>query len=101
MKMVPLYNKSLVEIIPEDTETKTPSGLIIQAKKPNIYLKGKVLSVGKGHYQNGIRIPMDVVEGQIIYFLRNSGMGVDFDLAGNATKILLADTDIYAVEEND
>lgn len=97
MKLVPLYNKVIVEIIPEDGEQKSPSGLILVSKQ-NPYYRGKVISVGKGHYQNAQRIAMDVEPGQVILFLKNSGMGVDFDNAGNVTKVLLADTDIYAVE---
>jgi len=100
MKIVPLYNKAIVEIIPEDEGTTTKSGLFIPGKK-NPYYKGKVVGVGKGHYQNAIRIKPDMKEGQIVYFLKNSGMGMKFDDAGNPTHIILADTDIYAVEEND
>ncbi len=42
---------------------------------------------------------MDVVEGQTILFLKNCGMGVEFDIAGTPTKILMTDNDVYAVEE--
>jgi co-chaperonin GroES (HSP10) len=100
MKLVPLYNKIVVELLPEDEEQKTPSGIIIA--RPQIpYYRGKVVSVGKGHYQNAKRIAMDVEEGQVVRFLKNSGMGVEFDPAGNPTQIILTDVDIYAVEEDD
>lgn len=97
MKLVPLYNKIIVELIKEETDKVTSSGLIIPGN-PNPYYRGTVISVGKGHYQNAKRIAMDVEEGQIIIFLKNSGFGVKFDYAGNATHLILADTDIYAVE---
>ncbi|MFW6272995.1 MAG: co-chaperone GroES [bacterium] len=98
MKLVPLYNKVIVELLEEeDNESTTKSGLIL-VDKPKPYYRGKVLSVGRGHYQNATRIPMDVEEGQVIIFLKNSGFGVDFDDAGNPTKIILSDNDIYAVE---
>ena len=97
MKLIPLYNKVIVEIIPDESETKSNSGLIVIGRQ-NPYYRGKIISVGKGHYQNAQRIEMDVQEGQIIRFLKNSGMGVSFDIAGNATQIILTDNDIYAVE---
>ena len=100
MTLVPLYNKLIVEIIPEQNETKTTTGIILPGKQ-NPYYRGRVVSVGKGHYQNAIRISMDVEPGQTIVFLKNSGMGIDFDYAGNVTKVLLADTDVYAVEVNE
>jgi co-chaperonin GroES (HSP10) len=66
--------------------------------KRNPYYKGKVISVGKGHYQNAKRIPMDVEVGQTVLFLKNAGLGVELDDASMPKKILLSDTDIFAVE---
>lgn len=96
--LTPLYNKLIVELIEDNEEKITKSGLFVP-NKPTPYYKGKVLSVGKGHYQNATRIPMDVEVGQKVLFLKNSGMGVEFDDAGNPTQIVLTDNDIYAVEE--
>ena len=98
MKLVPLYNKIIVEIIKDDAERVMASGIIL-VDKQDPYYRGKVIAVGNGHYQNAIRIAMDVKEGQIIRFLKNSGMAVTFDTVGNATEIILTDNDVYAVEE--
>ena len=98
MKLVPLYNKIIVEIIKDDAERVMASGIIL-VDKQDPYYRGKVIAVGNGHYQNAIRIAMDVKEGQIVRFLQNSGMGVTFDSVGNVTEIILTDNDIYAVEE--
>lgn len=97
MKLVPLYNKLIVELLPEAGEMTSSAGLILVGKT-NPYYRGKVTGVGKGHYQVAQRISMDVNEGDIVIFLKNSGMAVDFDSSNNPTKIVLADTDIYAVE---
>jgi chaperonin GroES len=97
MKLVPLYNKVIVEIIKDGLESKTPGGLIL-VDKQTPYYRGKIVSVGKGHYQNAQRIEMDVKEGQIIRFLKNSGMAVEFDTVGNPTHIILTDNDIYVIE---
>ena len=96
--LVPLYNKVIVEVIKEDESMKTASGLFMPSKVQP-YQKGKVVSVGKGHYQNAQRIEMDIKVGQVAWFLKNSGMGIEFDISGNPIKLLLADTDVYAVEE--
>jgi len=98
MKLVPLYNKIIVELIKDDAERVMASGIIL-VDKQDPYYRGKVIAVGNGHYQNAIRIAMDVKEGQIIRFLKNSGMAVTFDTVGNATEIILTDNDVYAVEE--
>jgi len=101
MKLVPLYNKLIVELIKDGSgESVTPSGIIL-TEKQDPYYKGKVTAVGKGHYQNGIRIPMDVEEGQTILFLKNCGMAVELDSVGNATKIVMTDNDVYAVLEEE
>lgn len=100
MKLVPLYNKAIVELLPEASETKTAGGLVIPGKI-SPYYKAKVISVGKGFFQNAQRVPNDLEVGQIVYFLKHSGMGIKFDDAGNPIQIVLADTDIYAIEEND
>jgi len=100
MKLVPLYNKLVVELIKNDEEDVTPSGIIL-VEKQDPYYRGKVISVGDGHYQNAIRIPMDVKEGDIIRFLKNCGMAVEFDTAGNPTQIVMTDNDVYAVEKED
>jgi chaperonin GroES len=96
MKLVPLYNKLIVELIKED-DPVTASGIILVEKR-DPYYRGKVISVGMGHYQNAQRIAMDVKEGQIIRFLKNCGMAVKFDTAGNPTQIVMTDNDVYAVE---
>jgi len=98
MTLVPIYNKLIVELIPEETETKSSSGLFLMNNQAPFY-RGTVISVGKGHYQNAQRIAMDVVPGQIIRFLKNSGMGVEFDSMGTPTHIVLTDVDVYAIEE--
>ena len=94
--LVPLYNKVIVEILAEKEDTATKSGIIL-VNKQNPFYRGKVLSVGKGHYQNAQRIEMDVKVGDTIMFLKNSGMGVEIGDNGIPTKIILADNDIFAV----
>lgn len=96
--LVPLYNKMIVELIKEEVDEKSQTGLIYIPNRETPYYKGKVISVGKGHYQNAKRIEMDVKAGDVVLFLKNSGLGVELDDAGMPTKVLLSDTDVFAVE---
>lgn len=100
MKLVPLYNKLVVDVIPENDEKKTASG-IVMLSRPNPYSSGKVISVGNGCFQSAIRIPMDVTVGMTVRFLKGSGMPVSYDVTNTPTQIVLADTDIYAIEVDD
>ena len=95
----PLYNKVIVEIIKEEEDQ--PSGLIYIPGKQNPYYKGIVTGVGDGHYQNAKRIAMDVNVGDVVLFLKNSGLGVQFNSTNDPTHILLSDTDLYAIEVAD
>jgi chaperonin GroES len=101
MKLVPLYNKIIVEILKDGEEEVTKGGLYIP-NKPKPFYRGKVTGVGCGHYQNAKRIEMDIKEGDIVLFLKNSGFGVQFDESGiMPTHVVLGDTDIYAKEVNE
>jgi chaperonin GroES len=100
MALIPLYNKAIVEIIEEEEGTTTASGLYVPGKR-NIYYKGVVTGVGKGHFQNAQRIPMDVKVGDKVLFLKNTGLAVELNDIGETTKVLLGDTDIFAVETED
>lgn len=100
MKLVPLYNKVIVEILEDEEDNVTKSGIILVEKKEPFY-RGRVTGVGCGHYQNAKRIEMDVKEGDIIVFLKNSGFAIELDSVGNSKKVVLADTDIYAKEVED
>ena len=101
MKLVPVYNKVIVDIIKDEEEKVTASGIVLAGAQPTPFYRGKVTGVGKGSYQNAIRIELDIKEGDVIVFLKNSGMAVEMDAVGNATKVVLADGDVFAVEVED
>ena len=96
-----VYNKMIVELIKEDDEKMSPTGLLHLPSKNTPYYRGKVISVGEGHYQNAKRIPMDIKKGDIVVFLQNSGLAIELDATNTPTKLVLADTDIYAIEKED
>lgn len=76
-KLIPLEDHILVEAIEE--ENKTKSGILLpdNKEKPS---KGKVVAVGNGKIlDNGNRAPIDVKEGDIVYFTKYSPDELDVD----------------------
>lgn len=76
-KLIPLEDHILVEAIEE--ENKTKSGILLpdNKEKPS---KGKVVAVGNGKIlDNGNRAPIDVKEGDIVFFTKYSPDELDVD----------------------
>ena len=67
--LIPLENHILVE--PVEDETTTKSGIILPDSNKEKPSKWKVIAVGEGAIlDNGQRGPMDVKEGDIVYFTK-------------------------------
>ncbi len=92
-KIKPLGDHVVVEAISE--ESASASGIIIpdtaSKEKP---MKGKVLAVGPGKFDDGVRVPMDVKEGDTVLFSKYGPTEVKVD--GKEVLILSA-SDIYAI----
>ena len=86
-KLLPLEDYVLVEAIEE--ENKTKSGIILpeSKEKPS---KWKVVAVGTGKIlDNGERSPMDVKEGDIVYFTKYSPDELEVEENGEKKKYLV------------
>lgn len=96
MKLRALKNHILIEQ-PEDTE-HSKNGIYIASKNPPI-MKGKVISVGRGTFnEKGKWITPQVKEGQTILFSKGSGEGVEYE---NKKYIFFKPEDVLAiVKEN-
>ena len=63
----PLEDKILVQA--NEAETTTASGIVIPDTAKEKPQEGTVLAVGPGRYDdNGTRIPIDVVEGDVVIY---------------------------------
>ena len=83
----PLEDKILVEA--NEAETTTASGIVIPDTAKEKPQEGKVLAVGPGRYDdNGKRIPIDVVEGDVVIYSKYGGTEVKY--AGQEYLILSA-----------
>ena len=88
----PLEDKILVEA--NEAETKTASGIVIPDTAKEKPQEGKVLAVGPGRYDdNGKRIPIDVVEGDVVIYSKYGGTEVKY--AGKEY-LLLSARDVLA-----
>ncbi len=94
-KIVPLGDRVLISIPPR--EEKTASGIIIpdtvsDEQKEN--KEGKVVAVGKGKYDNGELIPMQIKEGDTVLFQWGDKVEID-----NVEYYVVSESNILAVVE--
>ena len=88
----PLEDKILVEA--NEAETTTASGIVIPDTAKEKPQEGKVLAVGPGRYDDsGKRIPIDVVEGDVVIYSKYGGTEVKY--AGKEY-LLLSARDVLA-----
>ena len=91
----PLEDKILVEA--NEAETTTASGIVIPDTAKEKPQEGKVLAVGPGRYDdNGKRIPIDVVEGDVVIYSKYGGTEVKYD---GEEYLLLSARDVLAIVE--
>lgn len=91
----PLEDRVLVE--PLEAENTTASGLVIPDTAKEKPQEGKVLAVGPGRVDDkGVRVPMDVKEGDVVIFSKYGGTEVKYN---NTEYLLLNARDILAVVE--
>jgi chaperonin GroES len=92
----PLGDRVLVEIV-EDTEQKTAGGLYVPDSAKEKSQRGKVVAVGSGKMlDNGTRVPLDVSEGDTVYFAKYGGTEVNLE---GKNYSILAERDILAIVE--
>ena len=95
MAVKPLGDRVLVERI-EDEVQKTAGGIIIPDTAKEKPQKGKVIAVGEGRKDDeGKRIAMDVVAGDMIIFGKYSGSEIKID---GKEFLIMHESDIIAKE---
>ena len=78
MKVRPLHDRVIVEMVPE--EQKTAGGIVIPDTAKEKPQEGKVIAVGPGRTdKDGALIPMDVKKGDRILFGKYSGTETKID----------------------
>ena len=74
----PLADRVVISEI-DQTETQTASGIYLpdSASQKQGAKKGKVVSVGKGKYDNGELLPMSVKKGDVVLFSWGEQVEID------------------------
>tara|TARA_R110002051_G_C8529919_1_gene469420 strand:- start:327 stop:602 length:276 start_codon:yes stop_codon:yes gene_type:complete len=90
--MNPLRNNIIVKRA--ELAKKSAGGIILTTESQDIPNEGEVLACGKGLYQDGTLLPMEVSVGDIILFPAFAGVEVKSD--GEAV-IIMPDTDVLAI----
>ncbi len=95
LNLKPLGDRVVVE--PMEQEERTATGLYIPETAKEKPQQGKVLAVGAGRRdEKGVRIAMDVEEGQTILYAKYAGTEVKLD---GKKLLILKESDVLAIVE--
>lgn len=86
----PLHNYVLLTRIEE--ENKTAGGIIIPDTAKEKPVRGRVIAVGDGVFENGQKIPMSVKPGDMVLFAK---------WAASANEVKIDGTDYVLIKESD
>lgn len=86
----PLNNYVLIQRIEE--ENKTAGGIIIPDTAKEKPSRGRVVAVGDGAFENGVRVPMSVKSGDTVLFAK---------WAASANEVKIDSTDYILIKESD
>ena len=91
MDLKPLGDRLIVEVLEE--EEVTASGIVLPDTAKEKPQRGKVLAVGKGRYEDGQLIPLDVAVGDEIIYSKYGGTEVK---VGGEEYLILRESDVLA-----
>ncbi|MET0155615.1 MAG: co-chaperone GroES [Rickettsiales bacterium] len=94
-KIVPLHDRVLVQRL--EDESTTAGGIIIPDTAKEKPTRGKVVAVGKGgRSDSGNIIPLEVKEGDVVFFAKWGGTEVKIE---GQEYLIMKESDIIAVEK--
>lgn len=94
MKYRPLFDKIIVEPIPNEEVTK--SGLLLTSGNKEIPQTGKVIAAGPGGTPDGKELKMVVAVGDIVVYGKYNGTNIKYD---GKDMLVLSLSDILCVAE--
>lgn len=95
MKVRPLHDKVLIEIL--DTEEKTKGGIIIPDTAKEKPQEGKVVAAGTGRIlEDGTKKPLEVKKGDRVLFNKYGTIDISID---GEDYLILREEDILAIVE--
>jgi chaperonin GroES len=91
MNVKPLGDRLIVEVLEE--EQTTASGIVLPDTAKEKPQRGRVLAVGKGRYEEGKLIPLDLETGDEIIFSKYGGTEVKVE---GEDYLILRESDVLA-----
>jgi chaperonin GroES len=95
MNLKPLADRLVVEVLEEDQVT--PSGIVLPDTAKEKPQRGRVLAVGKGRYEDGTLVALDVEVGDEIIFSKYGGTEITVD---GDDYLILRESDVLAKVAN-
>lgn len=95
MGLTPLGDRVVVRQI--EAEEVTASGIVLPDTAQEKPLRGTVLAVGEGRWENGTRVPLDVAAGDEVIYSKYGGTDVTVD---GEELLILRESDILAKAVN-
>jgi len=90
----PLGERVLIEAIAKD-ET-TASGIVLPDTAKEKPQEGKVIAVGSGTLKDGVRVALEVKEGDRVLFSKYAGTEIKFE---GKEYLIMKESDIHAIFE--
>ncbi len=95
MKLKPLGDKVVVEVI--DEPQTTASGIVLPDSAKEKSQRGKVVAIGSGKLlDDGQRVALEVAVGDTVVFAKYGGTEIDLD---GKDLMILSERDIHAIVE--
>ena len=93
MKIVPLFDRVVVEAV--EPHEKTKSGIVLLAKDQEKPQMAKIIAVGPGGIIDGKEVVMQVKVGDVVLYSRYAGS--EFKLDSNKEVTIMRQSDILAI----
>jgi chaperonin GroES len=90
----PLHNYVLLTRIEEND--KTAGGIIIPDNAKEKPVRGRVIAVGDGNFENGQKIPMTVKKDDVVLFAKWAASANEVKIDGN-DYVLIKESDILGI----
>lgn len=91
MGLKPLGDRIVVRQI--EAEEVTASGIVLPDTAQEKPLRGEVLAVGEGRWENGTRVPLDVAAGDEVIYSKYGGTEVNVE---GEDLLILRESDVLA-----
>ncbi|WP_152395091.1 co-chaperone GroES [Paenibacillus guangzhouensis] len=88
----PLGERVLVEAV--EKEETTAFGIVLPDSAKDKPQEGKVIAVGSGAVKDGVRVPLEVKEGDRVIFSKYAGTEVKFE---GKEYLIMKESDIHAI----